>query len=245
MPVSARMVGSIVAAPSTCQRNIIGQLSQPCTYNRSFSSTRTVAAEKKDDDADAGAAAEDGTEAEAAADGEEEIDGEVASDEVDYAALLEEKNTEIAGFKDLYQRSLAENENLRRRQVVELEKAKDFGIQKFSKDLITVADVLELAIENAPAGVTGEDGVEVDPQLKNLFDGMDGTRKMMMKVFGSNGLHASRPEGDVFDPNTMEAQFQVPDPTQEANTVAVVTRTGYILNDRVIRPATVGVVHHP
>lgn len=68
---------------------------------------------------------------------------------------------------------LADLENLRRRQVVELEKAKDFGIQKFSKDLITVADVLELAIENAPPGVSssGADDVEVDPQLQNLFDG--------------------------------------------------------------------------
>lgn len=74
---------------------------------------------------------------------------------------------------------------------------------------------------------------------------MDGTRKMLMKVFGSNGLQASRPLDEVFDPNTMEAQFQVPDPTKEANTVAIVTRTGYILNERVIRPATVGVVHHP
>ena len=174
-----------------------------------------AAAEKGlDDDAAAGAA--EGDAAAAAGAGDSDADSDAAGDESAYAAIIEEKDAEIADFKDKYMRGLADIENLRRRQVVELEKAKDFGIQKFSKDLITVADVLELAIENAPPGVAGSDEVPVDPQLKSLFEGMDGTRKMLLKVFGTNGLQASRPLDEVFDPNTMEAQFQVPDPSKEA-----------------------------
>jgi len=245
----ADMLNSVAVAPrmaySLLTKNIntkrAAPINLPLPLSRTlFSSPRAAAAEKEgDSDAAAAGAADEEKDGEAA--------GEETADEVDYAALVEEKDAEIADFKDKYMRGLADLENLRRRQVVELEKAKDFGIQKFSKDLITVADVLELAIENAPPGVSssGADDVEVDPQLQNLFDGMDGTRKMLMKVFGSNGLQPSRPLDEVFDPNTMEAQFQVPDPTKEANTVAIVTRTGYILNERVIRPATVGVVHHP
>lgn len=172
-----------------------------------------------DDDAAAGAAGAaegDGDAAAAAGVGDSDADSDAAGDESAYTAIIEEKDAEIADFKDKYMRGLADIENLRRRQVVELEKAKDFGIQKFSKDLITVADVLELAIENAPPGVAGSDEVPVDPQLKSLFEGMDGTRKMLLKVFGTNGLQASRPLDEVFDPNTMEAQFQVPDPSKEA-----------------------------
>lgn len=66
-----------------------------------------------------------------------------------------------------------------------------------------------------------------------------------MKVFADHGLVAQRPVGEPFDPETMDAQFQVPDPDKDHNTVAVVTRTGYILNGRVVRAATCGVVSNP
>jgi len=139
-------------------------------------------------------------------------------------------------------RGLAEMENLRTRTTRDIAKAKDFGIQKFSKDLITVADTLELALNNAPDNATGENA---DPQTKALFEGMEGTAKQMQKVFSSHGLAVVDAVDQEFDPNTMEAMFQVPDLTKDPNTVAVVHRTGYTLNSRVIRPAMVGVVHHP
>merc|ERR1712086_730803 len=164
--------------------------------------------------------------------------------EAETEAALAAKDEEIADWKDKYMRTLAEMENLRRRTATEIKNSKDFGIQRFSKDLVTVADVLEMAVANAPKEVETEG---TDSPIGKLFEGMAGTQKMLQKVFASNGLESLRPVGEVFDPKTMDAQFQVPHAVAETETgtVAVVARTGYLLNDRVIRPAGVGVVDKP
>jgi len=201
-----------------------------CTRNFSRSSTAWYADAKADKEAGA-------AEAGAASEGAEDGAAGEAADEA--GAALAAKDEEIADWKDKYMRTLAEMENLRRRHATEIKNSKDFGIQSFSKDLVTVADVLEMAVENAPKEVETEGQ---DSPIGKLFEGMSGTQKMLQKVFAANGLETLRPEGEVFDPKTMDAQFQVPDPEKEADTVAVVTRTGYLLNDRVIRPAGVGVV---
>eukprot|EP00039_Didymoeca_costata_P016740 m.304929 g.304929 ORF g.304929 m.304929 type:complete len:200 (+) comp16443_c1_seq5:202-801(+) len=130
--------------------------------------------------------------------------------------------------KTSHLRALADIENLRKRHTAEINDLKLFGIQKFSKDLLEVADVLELAIKNAPAAESKESAELV--------------QKLLLKIFERNGLERIYPENAIFDPNTMEAMFTVADTTKDEGTVSVVTRAGYHLNGRVVRAASVGVV---
>ena len=115
--------------------------------------------------------------------------------------------------------------------------AKLFGIQGFSKDMLDVADVLEKAIETVP-----KDQLEnnVNPPLLQLYDGLKLTESQLQKVFHSNGLKRIDPLGEVFDPLYHEALFEVPG--EKPGTISIVSKVGYLLNGRTVRPALVGVV---
>ena len=141
-------------------------------------------------------------------------------------------------MQDKYLRALAEAENTRNRLTRQVEEAKKFGIQDFSKDVVEVADILDKAI----GSVKPEDLKDNSP-LGNLFEGLKLTEAELHKVMNKNGLQRIEEEGVTFDPNIHEALFEVPGDKQ--GTVAVVSRVGYILHGRTIRPARVGVVKAP
>ena len=149
-------------------------------------------------------------------------------------------------MKDKYLRALADMENVRHRAEVQVKHAKEFGTQKFCKDLISVADVFQLAIKSCPTDMNseGEDGKGEDARvvLKGLYDGLIMTEKNLQKAFQANGLVEFNPHGEKFDPNLHEAVFEMDDPKMEPMHVGVVTKTGYQLHGRVLRAATVGVV---
>ncbi|VDO06156.1 unnamed protein product [Rodentolepis nana] len=151
-------------------------------------------------------------------------------------ALLKEKHD----FEDKYKRALAEAENVRKRMLRQVEEAKIFGIQSFCKDLLEVADILGKAIEAAP-----EDQLKngVNPHFLNLYEGLKMTDAQLLKVFGKHHLHKIAPAiGDVFNPNVHEAMFTVPvSGNNKPNTIAVVQKVGYSLQERTLRPAFVGV----
>ena len=137
-------------------------------------------------------------------------------------------------------RSLAESENLRRRMSKQVDDAKQFGIQGFCKDLLEVSDILSRAVEAVPKDQLNNS----NPHLVSLYEGLNMTDKQLVKVFKKHGLEQIAPkEGDKFDPNFMEALFNVPvkEETQQGDTVAHVQQTGYQLHSRTIRPAKVGV----
>ena len=116
--------------------------------------------------------------------------------------------------------------------------AKIFGIQGFCKDLLEVADILAKANETVPKDQVSN----ANPHLKNLFEGLTMTETELKKVFSRNGLEMINPlEGEKFDPNFHEALFEQPVPGKQAGTVAVVTKVGYKLHSRTLRPALVGV----
>lgn len=117
-----------------------------------------------------------------------------------------------------------------------MDDAKQFGIQSFCKDLLSVADTLALASENIPAEQL-ENAV-----VKSMHEGLKLTESQLLKVFKDHGVETINPEGEKFDPNFHEALFQQPIPDKEPGTVFVVTKIGYKLNERVLRPAMVGVV---
>ncbi len=132
-------------------------------------------------------------------------------------------------------RALAETENTRNRLTRQVADAKKFGIQDFSEDVVEVADILDKAV----GSVKNEDLRDNKP-LADLFQGLKLTEAELNKVMTKNGLQPINQDGVTFDPNIHEALFEVPG--DKEGTVAVVSRVGYILHGRTIRPARVGVV---
>jgi len=139
---------------------------------------------------------------------------------------------------DNYKRSLAEIENIRKRSAKQIEESKSFAIQNFSKDLLEVADVLNLALKSF------DEKSKQDPSIKTIYEGIDMTKTVLIKVFGKYGLVPTSPIGKKFDPNIHEAVMEIP--TNQANCkpghIADVVSIGYNLHDRPIRPPKVVVV---
>lgn len=111
------------------------------------------------------------------------------------------------------------------------------GIQGFCKDLLEVADILEKATESVPK----EEVTSENPHLKNLYDGLVMTEVQIQKVFTKHGLVKLNPDGQKFDPYEHEALFHAPVEGKEPGSVAIVTKVGYKLHGRTLRPALVGV----
>lgn len=140
---------------------------------------------------------------------------------------------------DKYKRALAESENMRVRLQRQIEEAKVFGIQSFSKDLLEVADILGMAVDSVPKETVKSTD---NPVLKSLYEGVSMTEKQLQTVFRRHGIIQINPVGQKFDPNEHHAIFEAEDASKEPGTVSVVTKIGYKLKERTIRPAMVGVV---
>lgn len=147
---------------------------------------------------------------------------------------LEEKNTELL---DKYKRSLADSENMRNRLTKQIQDAKIFGIQSFCKDMLEVADTLGHATNAVPKDQLNDN----NPHLKNLYDGLVLTRNSLQQVFKRHGLEPIEPLNSKFDPNEHEALFQKECKDVDPGVVVEVTKIGYKLHNRCIRPALVGV----
>jgi len=144
----------------------------------------------------------------------------------------------ICEFKDKYQRSLAETENVRQRMKKQIEDAKVFGIQSFCKDLLSVADIMKMAIKSIP----DEELSNCDSLWAGLHQGVVMTDKELHSVFERHGLTMISAEiGEKFDPNQHEALFEVPSDQMEAGMIAHVEQNGYQLKGRNIRAVKVGV----
>ncbi|GAB2230491.1 hypothetical protein Drorol1_Dr00014759 [Drosera rotundifolia] len=160
---------------------------------------------------------------------------------------LKIKQKEIAAMKDKVLRSYAEMENVMERTRRESENSKKFAIQGFAKSLLDVADNLGRALsvvkESCAKIDTSNDSTGAAPLLKALVEGVEMTEKNLVGVFKKFGVEKYEPTDEQFDPNRHNAVFQVPDNSKAPGTVAVVLKSGYVLHDRVIRPAEVGVTH--
>lgn len=129
----------------------------------------------------------------------------------------------------------------------EQQAAKDFAIQRFSKDLIESVDNLDLALSNVPADKltppkAGDVADDTSKDLRELHNGLKMTERVLMNTLKKHGLERTDPVGDKFDPNFHEATFQTPQPDKTDGHVFHVTQKGFLLNGRVLRAAKVGVV---
>jgi molecular chaperone GrpE len=145
---------------------------------------------------------------------------------------------EAAGeFKDKLLRTLAEMENLRKRTEREIGDARVYAVSNFARDVLAVADNMHRALETIEAELSEH----ADPKMKALIEGVELTERELMKVLEKHGVRKFTPEGEKFDPNLHQAMYEIPTQDLPAGHVAQVMQAGYMLGERVLRPAMVGV----
>lgn len=154
-----------------------------------------------------------------------------------FAAERERLVAEASAFKDKYLRAFAETENIRRRAEREIADAKIYGITSFARDVLSVADDLARALGAVDAEVRDQ----AEGGVKSLLEGLELTERSLQKALEKYGVRRIDPVGEKFDPNLHQAMFEVPDVSVPAGTVVQVVQSGYVIGERVLRPAMVGV----
>ena len=140
-------------------------------------------------------------------------------------------------MKDRLLRTLAEMENLRKRTEREVADSRLYGVASFARDVLGVADNMRRALE----AVAPELRASAQSGVKALVDGVELTERELLKALEKNGVRQFTPQGEKFDPNLHQAMFEVPDATVPAGSVVQVVQPGYMIGERVLRPALVGV----
>jgi molecular chaperone GrpE len=158
-------------------------------------------------------------------------EGAAATPEVRLAAV----EAELADSKDRLLRALAETENVRRRLQRERDDAQKYAVGTFAKDLLSVVDNLHRALDAMPEAEVK------DERIRSLRDGVAATERELLAAFERHGLKRIDPKGERFDHNFHQAIFEAERPDLPAGTVVEVLQSGYLLHDRLLRPAMVGV----
>ena len=143
--------------------------------------------------------------------------------------------SELAEHKDQLLRALAETENVRRRAQREREDALKYAVAGFAKELLSVADNLRRALDSLPQSEVK------DERTRGLVTGVEATERELLSVFERHGLRRIDPEGERFDHNLHQAIFEAERPGKPSGIVIEVLQPGYVLHDRLLRPAMVGV----
>ena len=166
---------------------------------------------------------------------------EYAEDAVEYsddAIELDSLRAERDELKDRFMRALADAENARKRSEKDRREAEQYGGSKLARDLLPVHDNLKRALEM----VTEEQRTAFGP----LLEGIELTLRELISVFGKHGVKVISPQvGDRFDPQNHQAMFEAPVPGTKSGEIIQVSADGFMLHDRLLRPAQVGVSSMP
>lgn len=168
----------------------------------------------------------------------EQAEAEEWADEMaeisDEAAELDSLRAERDEYKDKFMRALADAENARKRGDKARKEAEQYGGSKLARDMLPVYDNLKRALDAA----TDEQRAAFGP----LIEGVELTLRELQNVFGKHGIQLISPAvGDAFDPNLHQAMFEAPVPGTKAGEIIQVSTEGFMLYDRLLRPAQVGV----
>ncbi len=144
---------------------------------------------------------------------------------------------ESAELRDKVLRTLAEMENLRRRTEREVADARTYGIAGFARDVLGIADNMQRALDAARQELGGS----TDPGVKTLLEGVELTERELLKALERNGVKRFDPQGEKFDPNLHQAMYEVPDASVPSGMVMQVIQPGYMIGERILRPALVAV----
>lgn len=154
---------------------------------------------------------------------------------------IEALTKEATEARDKMLRTLAEMENLRKRTQREVADARAYGIAGFARDILEIADNLQRALDAVP----GEAKDSADAGLKSLIEGVELTERALHRTLEKNGVQKFDPIGEKFDPNVQQAMYEVPDASVPTGTVVQVIQAGYMIGERVLRPALVAVSKAP
>lgn len=159
--------------------------------------------------------------------------GDVAGGADARIAALE---AEAAEMKDRALRTMAEMENLRRRTERQIADTRQYAIAAFARDMLTAGDNLARTIQAVP-----EEARDTSEALKTLIEGVEMIERELLNALERHGVRRLDPVGQKFDPNLHQAIFEVPTDEQPTGTVVQVMQPGYVIGERVLRPAMVGV----
>lgn len=148
-------------------------------------------------------------------------------------AQLEE---DVAKLRDQWARAAAETDNVRKRAQRDADETRKYAITGFAGDMVSVLENLKRASESITPGAR-----ESDERLKTLGEGVDLTLRELLATFEKYGIARIDPLGQKFDHNIHQAVVQVPSPDVEPGTVVQVVQAGYVIADRLLRPAMVAV----
>lgn len=175
-----------------------------------------------------------GIEIEVTADVETEDFPEIAALHADMDALRAERDE----FRDRFMRALADAENSRKRGERDRREAEQYGGSKLARDMLPVHDNLARAVDAATD--------EQREAMGALLEGVELTMRELLNVFKKHGIEPIAPEiGDKFDPQQHQAMFEAPLPDTKAGDIIQVSQVGFMLHDRLLRPAQVGVSSTP
>ncbi|MBU2917595.1 nucleotide exchange factor GrpE [Psychrosphaera sp. F3M07] len=170
-------------------------------------------------------------------------EAEVQSEEIDAIAHIAQLQAELAeakatieGQKDSVIRAAADNDNIRRRAAIDVEKAHKFALEKFANELLPVIDNLERAVEFSD---------KENEALKPLIEGIELTQKSFIDAVAKFGVELVNPQGEKFNAEFHQAMSMQPSEDVEPNTVIAVMQKGFTLNGRLLRPAMVMVSKAP
>lgn len=172
---------------------------------------------------------------------EDELLGEDAPEELEEEDALSEFDQlklERDELKDKFMRALADAENSRKRSERDRREAEQYGGSKLSRDMLPVYDNLKRALESSKDAEGEANGA--------LLEGVELTLRELLNVFRKHGIEPVSPEvGDKFDPQEHQAMFEAPVPGTKAGEIIQVMAEGFMLHDRLLRPAQVGVSSTP
>jgi len=160
--------------------------------------------------------------------------GDAAQEALRLSAEVDTLQGQIADLTDRLLRAHAEMDNIRKRAEREREDTAKYAISKFARDVVGVADNFERAVQAVPAGAADQ-----DPALKGLVEGVTMTERELLNVFERHGIRRICPKGEAFNPHLHQAMMEMENPEVAPGTVLEVYQSGYVIEDRVLRPAMV------
>lgn len=170
--------------------------------------------------------------------GGEDAEGE-ATEEGGVEEALEALRSDLEAAKQETLYAKAETQNVRRRMEKDVADARAYAATGFARDILSVSDNLARAIEAVPAEL------REDEKFKGLVAGIEATQRELDKVFGQHGVSRIAAMGLPLDPNQHQAMMEIPTDEHEPGTIIQEMQAGYMIKDRLLRPAMVGVAKKP
>jgi len=151
-------------------------------------------------------------------------------------AIIAALRAEAAEFKDKLLRAHAEVDNIRKRSEREKEETAKYAVTRLARDIVNVGDNFQRAIDAVPAGAA-----ELDPALKSFLEGVTMTERELLNVLERHGIRRIQPLNEPFNPHLHQAVMEIQRSDVPAGTIVQVFQAGFLIEDRVLRPAMVAV----